>query len=521
MICEKSKNILLVTWNIVLLTFLIIALIIYEDLGKDPSVISKIENEGIIPVELTPTPADNYPPNEQAQHCGSSDARSNLYIKEFKIPTPCTQPLSITTDFNGDIWFAQTNTGNIAKFDPISERFTEYQNEQWNSKRVSMMWGISYTQDDEIWFTDEGNDSIWKFSINEEKYTRFDFIEKDVNSFPQKISLFGNSFLINDFTGGQMVVVDHDELDNWKTEYFTINVPEKFFTSQAVVDNDGNIWFVMWKFQKESILIKSDPITKEIEQFTLSTKISAPNGISVDSSGRLWIADTASSSFFSFDPASLQTIEYVTSRPPIWVYGNSTGLIKTPITRPYWTDFDSEGKLWFSEQTANRLSVFDPKIESLIEYDIPSKNPTWSDCGEMDDCGVSQNFGFTIKNELVWFTEWVENNIGVLDTSIPLPIAISIDNDEIEIKQGQQKEIFVTVTPQTNQELELVLAGNTNSKLITIKTKSETKMISDESVKIPVIIIVDKDAHKVDYKILISTQLQDVTVSSYVTIKIL
>jgi len=36
---------------------------------------------------------------------------SNDYVKEYKIPTACTQPLAITVDHNGIVWFAQTNTG--------------------------------------------------------------------------------------------------------------------------------------------------------------------------------------------------------------------------------------------------------------------------------------------------------------------------------------------------------------------------------------------------------------------------
>ncbi|EIJ66634.1 hypothetical protein BD31_I1824 [Candidatus Nitrosopumilus salaria BD31] len=31
-----------------------------------------------------------------------------------------------------------------------------------------------------------------------------------------------------------------------------ISIPEGFFTSQAVIDNDGNMWFVIWKYQKRS-----------------------------------------------------------------------------------------------------------------------------------------------------------------------------------------------------------------------------------------------------------------------------
>jgi len=31
----------------------------------------------------------------------------------------------------------------------------------------------------------------------------------------------------------------------------------------------------------------------------------------------------------------------------------------------------------------------------------------------------------------IWFTEWVENNIGVVDTLIPLPLEIQLEADSI------------------------------------------------------------------------------------------
>jgi virginiamycin B lyase len=31
----------------------------------------------------------------------------------------------------GNVWFAQSNTGKLAKFDPSSESFTEYDNPLW------------------------------------------------------------------------------------------------------------------------------------------------------------------------------------------------------------------------------------------------------------------------------------------------------------------------------------------------------------------------------------------------------
>ncbi|MFQ5440162.1 MAG: lyase [Nitrosopumilaceae archaeon] len=498
-----------------------IVITFYDESLEGKEEISKTTIEPEEYVEITGTPADNYAPKERDQHCGNSDAKSNHYILEFEVPTPCAQPLSIITDSDGNIWFAQTNTGNLAMFDPVSEEFIEYQNEMWSSDRATMMWGIFYTPDDEIWFTDEANDFLWKFSIPEKKYSKFDFPGKKENSFPQKIEFHNDNFLINDFTGNQIVVVSHDDLDNGRKTFSTISVPEGFFTSQASIDSDENIWFVMWKYQKEALLTKTNSVSKEIEQFSLPNNISAPNGVSVGPSGGVWIADTASSSFFKFNPENLQVIEFVTSDPPVWTFGNSSGLIKTPITRPYWNDFDSDGNMWFNQQTGNRLAVFDPVSESLIEYDIPSKNPGWADCGDLTDCGVSQVFGFTIQNEKVWFTEWVENNIGVLDTSITIPVSLDIEQETIQIKQGDQKEIFVKVKPNTNNKIDLVLSGKTNSDLIEIKTKSEPTFISDQVIKIPVTISIDNNAHPGYYKILLGTQMQDVFISSYATIQII
>ncbi|MCV0410103.1 MAG: lyase [Nitrosopumilus sp.] len=459
--------------------------------------------------------------SEREQHCGSSDAKTNHYIKEFKIPTPCTQPLSIITDSKGNVWFTETNTGNIAMFDPESEEFTEYPNNMWSLDGASMMWGIAYTEDDEIWFTDEQYGALWKFSIPEEKYTKFEIQGKTKKSFPQKIGYYNNNFIINDFTGRQIVILDHQKLDEGQFSNSTISIPDGFFTSQAVVDDDGNMWFVIWKYQKEIILVKTNSDTQEVEQYSLPKSIQAPNGVSIGHMGNIWIADTAGNSFYKFSPEDKKVVEFVTSKPSVLTYGNASGLIKTPITRPYWNAFDSEGNMWFNQQTGNRLAVFNPNSESLTEYDIPSKNPSWSDCGDLIDCGLSQSFGFTFKGEQVWFTEWVENNIGVLDTSITIPISLEIENDIISIKQGEQKEIFVTVIPRTNQSINLILSGNSNSELITISTKTESTNVSDQALQIPVTVSVDKNTHQGTYKILLGTQIPDVIVSTYATIKVI
>ena len=75
-----------------------------------------------------------YNDDQALQFCSTNEyAMSNEYVKEYKIPTACTQPLAITVDHNGMVWFAQTGTGKVAQFDPLTETFTEYANPVWEN----------------------------------------------------------------------------------------------------------------------------------------------------------------------------------------------------------------------------------------------------------------------------------------------------------------------------------------------------------------------------------------------------
>ena len=153
-----------------------------------------------------------YGTDEKLQFCTSNDQPlSNEYVKEYKIPTACTQPLAITVDHNGNVWFAETNTGDVAKFDPLPETFTEYNNTEWEAvekiiimtalennaqptKLRSMIWGMDYFPDGSIWFTDETTDAIWKFTIDAETYVRISYSQTDENksSLPQKLVIDGS-----------------------------------------------------------------------------------------------------------------------------------------------------------------------------------------------------------------------------------------------------------------------------------------------------------------------------------------
>ena len=145
---KKDHKFYLISSTILIATVIIVLIQSESQIPEDVAQVQQMSDNTI-----TGTPADNYSEKERATHCGTSNFRSNSFIKEFEIPTACSQPVGIVVDNDGKVWFTETNTGNVGRFDPRTEEFVEIENEFWPDGSNSMMWGISLTQDNEIWFT--------------------------------------------------------------------------------------------------------------------------------------------------------------------------------------------------------------------------------------------------------------------------------------------------------------------------------------------------------------------------------
>jgi len=494
---------------------------------------------------ITGTPADNFPDVQRAQFCGSGDAKSTDYVQEFSIPTPCTNPLAVVTDYDGNVWFTETNTGKLAKFDPSTERFTEYDNPLWPPGERSMMWGIDYAPDGSVWFTDERFDSIWKFSTIDEKYERLAY-PSEGNSLPQKLQIVGSKIIINDFTGNKLTLLDPSQSSD-DVNYLSIPSPvDNSVTADFALDANDNIWFTNWLFQQGGVLVKFNqngyldlaansgeqflPLLDFVEVFALPPELLTPNGAVVTDDGTIWLVDTTSSFFFNFDPFTEQFTQYVTAEPQLSTYGNQTGIVKSPISRPYWIETDEQGRLVFNEQTANNISVMDPKSQSLVEYHIPSKNPNWADCDPgtgmmLSNCGISQIFDFAIYGEKIWFTEWVENNIGVVDTSVPLPLEIQLESDSLTLSPGDLQHFNFIVSPKSQKDmLSVYLILSPTHEFLNVDLVNDTpktfQLDFDTPRSIYTTISASEDAEPGTYKVLLGVQSPDIAISKFVTVTI-
>jgi len=95
---------------------------------------------------------------------------------------------------------------------------------------------------------------------------------------------------------------------------------------------------------------------------TTATQFNSPIGLAIDSAGRLWVADRANSRVLRFDNAA--TIA-TNSPPANAVLGqpdfttSSTGITQSTMKNPYSVSVDSAGRLWVADSLNNRVLRFD------------------------------------------------------------------------------------------------------------------------------------------------------------------
>lgn len=493
----------------------------------------------------TSLPEPDAASTEGQQFCSTGPAQSGTYVTEYEIPSECTQPVAITADDQGNIWFAETATGRVAKFDPTTLGFVEYTNPFWPSNTSSMMWGMDYVNGS-VWYTEDAYDSVWKFSTISQEYTRVPFPKTTEITMPQALSVLGKDIVVNDFRGGAIVYIDSNIGGSEEIERILPSPRSNSWTGGFDVDSENNLWYTNWIYQESGVLVKfdqsnanfttlADDATEYLTLYQLPPGLSTPNGLTVDADNTIWIADTSSSFFFSFDPDIEVFTRYPTSEPPVSTYGNASGLIYTPLTRPYWTALDDHGRLVFNEQTGNRIAIFDPKDESLVEYLIPSKNPHWSDCTGIEDCGLAQVLGFTVAENKIWFTEWAENKIGVVDTSVELPFTVDVPL-EASIRSGESVDVIMQIMPTAGYDGDIQAAfgtpdpasvslshkgiGSPGAPFVSLSDGEIGAVGQNETIFVTVSISVNESVPSGHYKVLLGAQNDEVAVSKYVTIRV-
>jgi virginiamycin B lyase len=255
--------------------------------------------------------------------------------------------------------------------------------------------------------------------------------------------------------------------------------------------------------------------------------LNSPVGIVLDKTGNPWITDHATSLFFMLNATDGKITEYTTSPFSSRIAPGATSTVNA-YTLPYWIRTDSNNTFWFNEHIGNKIGKFDPTNKVLIEYWIPTQNPLWGMCQPptKSACGIANALQFSIgKNNQLWFSEWTENKLGMLNTSSLVPFQVNIGEDKVTVKRGETKEIPVVISANKDVNLRTIASssitptggfGNTSTSF----SQESVMMTPGASKQVSFLITPSMDTKPGDYTMMIGVEDDQVSYMKAITLQI-
>ncbi|MGD1838880.1 MAG: hypothetical protein ACPKPY_12595 [Nitrososphaeraceae archaeon] len=485
----------------------------------------------------------------ESQFCGlNTETKSTFYVKEIKLENKCEMPVGITIDSNNSVWYLSTKHGSLINYDPKSSNFSSYSVPLWKSRDNpidhSFVWDLKFDPTGEnLWFTDEKQNLIWKYSISENKFEHF--------KVPDTNSVFGTVYPVSlDFdNNGNIYFVGIRSTDLWIGDISTmksgtdqgistISMPVTVFeglspnlisTGSLVVDKTNNVvWISMLAFGFKGQILKYDISSQSFEIFELQ-ELPSPVGLAIDEKNNIWISDHGTSIFAQLNSSTGELTKFVTS--PVSSRINDGKKFDNAYTLPYWMrSGDNNTALIFNEHTGNKIGKYYPQNMTLVEYWIPSQNKFFGVCSEdskSDSCGIGNILQISSEvNSSIWFTEWSENKIGMVDTSIPLPFSVSSSINNLKIKAGEAKEIKILLESNSDSKINMFSSASFNpsgslGNSLGLFNKKSLDLTPGNSEEISYILTISPDVAMGHYILMVGAENEYVSISKAINIEVI
>ena len=268
-------------------------------------------------------------------------------FSEFSLPQAGSRPFYLTIDDNGSVWASETQYNQIVKFDPTTNSFKQYS----IPTSGAVPGGISADKNGNIWFTEEIGDKIGR---------------------------------LNPLTGNI-------------TE-FQIPTPDAI-PIQTTIDANGSVWFTESKAGKIGMV---NPQTGMITEFQPAGNrtLLGPTGITTAPDGSIWFTEHAGNRITQFVPKNQSFYSYT---------------IPTNQAFPFGITYHAN-TIWFVEHIANAIGSLDLSTHTFSNFPVPNN------MSDVQLLSVDQSGD-------VWFTLPASNVLGVLTSTTSTLQLVSTPNN--------------------------------------------------------------------------------------------
>ncbi|ABK78408.1 streptogramin lyase [Cenarchaeum symbiosum A] len=291
-----------------------------------------------------------------------------------------------------------------------------------------------------IWISDSSGPQLWRFSIADEEFTKYEFEGES------SITLEADRGRVwfTDVPAGRIGYVDMQTGESEIVELPPLEPADAGSFPIAIdADADGNLWI---SIANKNVLLRYDPETGEFDVHELPTENSGPFAVAVDDSGRVWFSQQTVGQIGYIDPESGEITEIAPPEPlstpetitigadgTLWIAEHQEGggitrydpVLGTfekisapdPAAFPNSAVFDRYRNVWFALHTVDKIAAYDPQRGGVIEVPVPTAQ-SWAQFTTSDDK----------KN--VWFVEQKPSKLATIKlTEVPAPAAAPQQED--------------------------------------------------------------------------------------------
>jgi streptogramin lyase len=256
-----------------------------------------------------------------ANHINRFDPKTGE-MKEF--PVPHGDPALIHSAVpapDGSVWIAEAGTKRLGRWDPVTQKITEYQDD-WRKHTIRV------APDGMVWSTG----GLTRFDPKTEEFVH---IKEVPSAYGIALDQQGTVWFTEMNSRGTIGKVDPQTLR--VTKY---TPPSRDRPRRIQVDKDGTVWFAVFN---DSKIDHFDPKTETFKEFPLPHLHSSPYALGIATDGALWYSSESRDLIGRLDPASGKVVEY-----------------PMPYTDNGMRDFflDKDGKIWFGSPPNNKIGYF-------------------------------------------------------------------------------------------------------------------------------------------------------------------
>lgn len=234
---------------------------------------------------------------------------------------------------DGSVWLAEQGSDKLGRWDPNTQKITEYQDQYMPGKEGIAEGGEKHT----VRLDPSGN--VWasgvpltKFDPETRKFTRF---EEVTHAYDVKPDKNGDVW----FTSPRMNKIGKVDGKTMKLTMWTVPTADSY-PRRMEITSDGMVWFGEFNSGK---MVRFDPSTQTFKEYPLPGPDPTPYALGVDSEGYIWYDSHRMDVIGRFDPKTGKVIEYPFPQSELSM-------------REFFRD--SQGRMWFGTNPNNKVGYF-------------------------------------------------------------------------------------------------------------------------------------------------------------------